>query len=343
MVEGITGHDSKTNARSTGRSRDSPSAGPVIPPGMESRSIERTSVGDRTASDVFATLKASDTSRDVDAILGDESLAEIIDRADEPVTATGPADDLFDDAAFDAVIIPNRKPDGEFVWVELDEPNADEPDSTVEDGMSNPAAGGDQARSDRTDGSTRADRSDPGRVDHDALADAVQTFRSIYGADEETEPAKASLAEDNSGIRTTIGMEPETDVLSDASRFRQSPDERTRLATEADSETDPSVTPDDSSAEPEQADTVSTRTEAIGGDSIRSDPTSAHSIRTESTGSVPKRYKSTRDESIGEEPKSEIRTWVDSFDDYRADPEPSGWFTSVRRFFSRLIRFRGIN
>lgn len=93
---------------------------PSIPPGMESRPIEpTTSVADRTAAEIFAALKRAGGTVDADAVLEETSPTGLIERADEPVPEFEPSTDLFDEAAFEANIIPDREPDGEFLWIDL--------------------------------------------------------------------------------------------------------------------------------------------------------------------------------------------------------------------------------
>lgn len=98
---------------------------------LEEEPIERRSEGrddrgeieDRTASDVFDQLRAETTDDDADALLGDESPADIIASADE-ADEDGDDDLLVDEDELEDLLLTGRTEGEEFLWI--DSPDTDE-------------------------------------------------------------------------------------------------------------------------------------------------------------------------------------------------------------------------
>lgn len=78
-------------------------------------------VADRTATDVFASLAADGPSVDTDAILDGTSPEEIIDRTDEPAPSSSVHSSLIDEGELTELILPDRRDEGSFLWVETTE------------------------------------------------------------------------------------------------------------------------------------------------------------------------------------------------------------------------------
>lgn len=91
------------------------------PTDRESPDASGSAVADRTATDVFASLAADGPSVDTAAILNGTSPAEIIDRTDEPAPSTSVHPSLIDEGELTELILPNRRDEGSFRWVETTE------------------------------------------------------------------------------------------------------------------------------------------------------------------------------------------------------------------------------
>ncbi|WP_254862719.1 hypothetical protein [Halovivax gelatinilyticus] len=290
------------------------------------------SVTDCTASDVFAELSASETSVDTDAILDGESPSDIIERADEPTVETSAPDDLFDDEAFEANILPDRRPDGEFLWIEVDEPAStpDESPSIQQTEMTSAALSGEPAVD---------------RVENDELAAAIETFRSVRSK---------SNADDGSDVPEVSAEK--TDTASTATvRERTSPSEsagtvRTRTAaTDTDSITDEfdSVTSPGSGKVPtteKPPSRISSETTPDPDPETDSGSTAESKTATESSASATSHESATALDGASptddESATSEIRTRIDTFDRHYTDPEPERRVTGLRDLVCKLTPFR---
>lgn len=91
------------------------------PTDRESPGASGSAVADRTATDVFASLAADGPSVDTDAILDGTSPSEIIDRTDDPDPSASVHSSLIDEAELTQLILPERRDDGSFLWVETTE------------------------------------------------------------------------------------------------------------------------------------------------------------------------------------------------------------------------------
>lgn len=91
------------------------------PTDRESPDASGSAVADRTATDVFASLAADGPSVDTDAILDGTTPEEIIDRTDEPAPSTSVHHSLIDEGELTELILPDRRDEGSFRWVETTE------------------------------------------------------------------------------------------------------------------------------------------------------------------------------------------------------------------------------
>lgn len=87
----------------------------------ESPDASGSAVADLTATDVFASLAADGPSVDTDAILDGTSPEEIIDRTDEPAPSSSVHSSLIDEGELTELILPDRRDEGSFLWVETTE------------------------------------------------------------------------------------------------------------------------------------------------------------------------------------------------------------------------------
>lgn len=92
-----------------------------LPTDRESPDASGSAVADRTATDVFSSLAADGPSVDTDAILDGTSPAEIIDLTDDPDPSSSVHASLIDEAELTELILPERRDDGSFLWVETTE------------------------------------------------------------------------------------------------------------------------------------------------------------------------------------------------------------------------------
>ncbi len=155
----------------------------------ESRSHER--IEDRTAGEVFAELRASCSEPDADGVLGEDSPEKIIQRAEEPVEEPAIDDDLFDQAAFEALVLPDRRRDGEFLWIEIDEADA----ATAPASTTAETASGSTEPSDPV-GTTLGDGPNLDHERVDALEEAIATFRSVRSNGEPADRPSSADATD---------------------------------------------------------------------------------------------------------------------------------------------------
>lgn len=103
-------------AEETPPAKPTPTHGPgSLPPGS---SGSKPQIEDRTAREVFADLQRTvETPSGADEILADDTPEDIIRLADEPAEDRSVDDDLFDQEAFENLILPGRRKEGEFLWV----------------------------------------------------------------------------------------------------------------------------------------------------------------------------------------------------------------------------------
>ena len=147
-----------------------------------------TEIEDRTAADVFGELQASAVT-DTDEILGSESPDGIIDRADEPTVEPTLDNDLFDQDAFDELILSDRQRDGEFLWVATtgggaQSPSEAEPAATVDvDSTDDPASSPDpdstRTSDHRRTGSTVSTTGGPQVERSESIDEALATLQDV--------------------------------------------------------------------------------------------------------------------------------------------------------------------
>lgn len=107
-------------------------------PGGDRQSSSGSAITDRTVSDVFASQAADGPAVDTDAILDGTSPGEIIERTNEPEPSSSIDPSLFDEAELTELILPERRSDGTFLWVETtdSEPDPDTDPAPEMDGVS---------------------------------------------------------------------------------------------------------------------------------------------------------------------------------------------------------------
>ncbi|AGB16045.1 hypothetical protein Halru_1434 [Halovivax ruber XH-70] len=204
-------------------------------------------VSDRTASSVFADLAADDEPVDTDAILGDTSPTDLIDGSVTPDPAIQAPADLFDEAAFDDLLLPDRREGDEFLWIET-------PDSTS---TTEPSWG--QSPDEGTDRSAGSDADDVARTatgsdEPDSVPDQPgSAFDDSDTGYEEIDLgsifAGAAEVGDGGGGRVPPRTDSPTEKLDDSSSNEPTPDEPSAEASRLDSEAS-QVESDDSSSNP---------------------------------------------------------------------------------------------
>ncbi|ELZ13468.1 hypothetical protein C479_01446 [Halovivax asiaticus JCM 14624] len=212
-------------------------------------------VSDRTASSVFADLAADDEPVDTDAILGDTSPTDLIDGSATPDPEIQAPADLFDEAAFDDLLLPDRREGDEFLWIET--PNSTpttEPawDQPTDDGTDR-SAGSDADEAPRTTTVSEEPASvqdQPGSAfdDRDTGYEEID-LGSIF--------AGAAEVGDGGGGRVPPRTDSPTEKLDDSSSNEPTPDEPSAEASQFDSEAS-QVDSDDSSSDPTDTEGSST-------------------------------------------------------------------------------------
>lgn len=107
-------------------------------PGGDRGSSSGSTLSDRTASDVLKSGTADGSAVDTDAILDGTSPEEIIERTNDPEPSSSIDPSLFDEAELTELILPERRSDGTFLWVETtdSEPDPDTEPAPEMDGVS---------------------------------------------------------------------------------------------------------------------------------------------------------------------------------------------------------------
>ncbi len=161
MTDGTTGGDATRSSVDIGPSVDD-LFGEIEEEPLESDSADRADDGgsdgieDQTASDVFNQFRREAAGEfDVDDVLGEESPEDLIVDADEEPSSTPEDDSLFDEEAFDELLLTGRRKEDEFLWIETKD--ADEADD-LEEGIEDDS--GEAPETDSEDRETVADDSD---------------------------------------------------------------------------------------------------------------------------------------------------------------------------------------
>ena len=234
-----------------------------------------TEIEDRTAADVFGELQASAVT-DTDEILGSDSPDGIIDRADEPMVEPTLDDDLFDQDAFDELILSDRQRDGEFLWVattEEGEQSGAEPAATVEvdstDETASPLDPDSNGASDhRTSDSTAFTVGGPQVERSESIDEALATLRDVKRRQQPMN-AQSSSPSDPKPDAGGIGQSPTASEV-DTETSTRSPGETSLAGTVSPSDLN-SKSPGASSATDERSvdgqRTVSERSRSVGASS----------------------------------------------------------------------------
>ncbi|MFC3959959.1 hypothetical protein [Halovivax cerinus] len=108
----------------------------------------RSAIRDKTATDVFRSLSSDGPAIDTDAVLDGTTPAELIDRATDPPRAQSTDSTLFDADEFEQLLLPDRRSDGSFLWIE---PAADDSPATPSGTETGPADGERERSTERDD------------------------------------------------------------------------------------------------------------------------------------------------------------------------------------------------
>ncbi len=368
VPNGSSGSENETEGRTD---HDSSDSAPSIPPGMESRSIASTdAVEDRTAAEMFADLKAAAGTVDADAVLDETNPNELIDRANDPPMETEASTDLFDEAAFEANIIPDREPDGEFLWIDPGEsmpahsesrtdPTGDAANDSVDDGAtSESTTESDEASWTGLSGQPSADRLENDHVESTVASLSTTVAATASGDGSTGADADGSIGAGDRPAETSANWleanEPDvsgvrTESTSAATRSKQASDTtdstaslpRSVVTDEFDSVSAPGSGRVPTRSDPPERDGVSTSSGVHSSTRDRRRGSRSRSDGSPDPTGGTSAADSTESNAPDEPDASEVRTTVVSFDRHRQqEPDSTGRMAGLRQL---LGRFRNSN